>query len=164
MGRTMSRMDEGHADRSNTVWLLLGTYLVVLFALTFLPLGGVNYPNASKINLDPFATIERALSLGPRSVSFRLLIGNIVAFLPLGLLLPLLSDRLRNIVAVFAVAAALSLTIEAGQYAISRAIDVAYRSADVDDVILNTTGAVLGFVVFSIARLMKPGERADNRS
>jgi len=42
----------------------------------------------------------------------------------------------------------LSAAIELGQLAISLWLGYAYRSTDVDDVILNTIGAVLGFMAF----------------
>jgi len=59
----------------------------------------------------------RALRLGPRSVSFRLLIGNIAAFVPFGILLPLVV-RTRWSAAVVLIGA-LWLCIELGQLAVS---------------------------------------------
>ncbi len=67
--------------------LLLLAYLGVLAVLVFLPFGrGMDL--GDRLNIVPFATIERALELGPRSLSFRLMLGNIAAFVPFGLLLP----------------------------------------------------------------------------
>lgn len=127
-------------------WLLMG-YLVVLGLLVFLPFGRA-MDLGDRLNLDPLATIERALELGPRSPSFRLMIGNIAAFVPFGLLLPLASRSLRSPIVVLVCAIALSAAIELGQLAVSVGLGYAYRSTDVDDVILNVLGALVGYVLF----------------
>jgi glycopeptide antibiotics resistance protein len=145
-------------------WLTL-TYLLVLGALVFLPFGrGMDL--GDRLNLHPFVTIERALELGPRSLSFRLMLGNIAAFVPLGILIPLLARfRWWSGLAVLAAATVLSTGIEAGQLAISNYLGYAYRSTDVDDVILNVLGAILGYVVaLSIGALVNIGDRlGDSR-
>ncbi len=137
---------------STPIWRWLGAgYLLVLGALVFLPFGGAMDPG-DRLNLEPFATIDRALELGPRSVSFRLMIGNIAAFVPFGILLPLIV-RTRWSAAVVVIGALwLSAAIELGQLAISYWIGAAYRSTDVDDVILNVVGAALGYLVFVVLR------------
>jgi glycopeptide antibiotics resistance protein len=135
--------------------VLLLAYLGVLAVLVFLPFGrGMDL--GDRLNTIPFATIDRALELGPRSLSFRLMLGNIAAFVPFGLLLPL-AFRMRWPVAVVGLTAlALSLAIEFGQLAISNYLGYAYRSTDVDDVILNVLGALIGAVVFTIWQLARP--------
>ena len=132
--------------------VLLAAYLCVLAALVFLPFGrGMDL--GDRINLDPFVTIERALELGPRSASFRLLIGNIIAFVPFGLLVPMaLGARRNSLGALFTIVAAgaVSTAIEAGQFAVSTWLGYAYRSTDVDDVILNVCGAAIGYGAFAL--------------
>lgn len=135
---------------STARWLLL-LYVLGLGLLVFLPFGRP-MDLGDRVNLDPFTTIERALQLGPRSSSYRLLIGNIVAFVPFGILLPLAFRRLF-IVGGFLIAVALSVVIELGQLAVSTYLGYAYRSTDVDDVILNVVGATLGLIVAGILRL-----------
>ncbi len=131
-------------------WLLL-LYVVGLAVLVFLPFGRP-MDLGDRLNLDPFATIERAFQLGPRSASYRLLVGNIVAFVPLGILLPMAFRRLP-IVAGFAIAVAVSVGIELGQLGISTYLGYAYRSTDVDDVILNVCGATIGLMIAGVLRL-----------
>ena len=70
--------------------------------------------------------------------------GNIALFLPLGILLPL-ATKFRSLKQVMLVALLLSFSIEAIQFAL-RFIGNA-RAVDIDDVILNTLGALLGFVI-----------------
>ncbi len=112
---------EAKLTPSTSVWRWLGVaYMLVLGALVFLPFGGA-MDLGDRLNLQPFATIDRALELGPRSVSFRLLIGNIAAFVPFGILLPLvlpLVVRTRWSAALVLIGA-LWLCIELGQLAVS---------------------------------------------
>lgn len=134
--------------------VLLLAYLAVLAVLVFLPFGrGMDL--GDRLNTVPFATIERAFELGTRSLSFRLMLGNIAAFVPFGLLLPL-AFRLRWPVLTVGVAAlALSVGIEVGQAAISNYLGYAYRSTDIDDVILNVLGALIGAAVFALIRIAR---------
>ena len=81
--------------------------------------------------------------------------GNVLLFLPLGILLPLVSRRLRFWHGL-AIALALSFGIEVAQY-VSRTWG-SYRLADVNDVILNGLGAGLGLVLVSVLRLMVEAE------
>jgi glycopeptide antibiotics resistance protein len=73
-------------------------------------------------------------------------------FFPLGILIPLLWRRLRFWQGI-QIAIALSVTIELVQY-LSRAWG-SYRSADVNDVVLNGLGACLGLVIVSLLRLRR---------
>jgi glycopeptide antibiotics resistance protein len=81
--------------------------------------------------------------------------GNVMLFFPLGILLPLVWRHLRFWRGI-QVAIALSLSIELVQY-LSSAWG-SYRSADVNDVILNVLGACLGLALVSLLRL-RPGTR-----
>jgi glycopeptide antibiotics resistance protein len=74
------------------------------------------------------------------------LVGNIGLFVPFGLLFPIVSSR-RKFACTLCAGAAFSLLIEVVQYFIG-------RSADVDDLILNTAGCCLGFLLFFI--IVKP--------
>jgi glycopeptide antibiotics resistance protein len=67
----------------------------------------------------------------------------------LGILVPLALRR-RSALLVFVMAAAASIAIEIGQLALSVALGWAYRSADIDDVIVNVTGAMVGYALLLI--------------
>lgn len=75
--------------------------------------------------------------------------GNVMLFFPLGILLPLVWRHVR-FSTVLQVAIALSCSIELVQY-LSSAWG-SYRSADVNDVILNVVGACLGLGPLSLVR------------
>lgn len=68
-------------------------------------------------------------------------VGNIVAFLPMGLLPPLIRSRPTRLWQVLVFSFGLSLFIESCQFVSGR------RVADIDDLILNTLGGYLGFVL-----------------
>jgi glycopeptide antibiotics resistance protein len=78
--------------------------------------------------------------------------GNVALFFPLGILIPLLWTRLRFRHGVL-IAIALSLGIEVVQY-LSSAWG-SYRSADVNDVILNVAGACLGLALVYLLRVRR---------
>jgi glycopeptide antibiotics resistance protein len=56
--------------------------------------------------------------------------------------------RRRSLLLVVLAGLALSVAIEAGQLAVSMALGFAYRTADIDDVIVNVAGAVLGYAIY----------------
>ena len=82
-------------------------------------------------------------------------VGNVLMFLPLGLLLPTIDRRVswRNMVFVFF---GCSLLIEVVQ-------PVVGRSFDVDDLIYNTLGGILGFLLFALGQRIFPGVVAQCR-
>lgn len=84
---------------------------------------------------------------------------NVVLFVPFGVLGRVLFEWSRTTTVV--VAAAASMAIELTQYtAVWGIFPCAYRIADVDDLILNTTGAVLGVAVAGVGvRLVPSRER-----
>jgi glycopeptide antibiotics resistance protein len=130
---------------------LLGAYLVALFDLTLFqwrqPIHG--------LNLIPFATISVDLWRGGHGLVVNVL-GNLAAFVPLGFLVPILRPGWGSLGRIAPIGAGLSLMIEALQYITGG------RVADVDDVILDTLGAMLGYLAFAAwERLRRPGRHAE---
>lgn len=81
--------------------------------------------------------------------------GNLIMLLPLGFLLPIMSDRFGNIKAAAAAGLLFSLFIEFSQYYTGRGL------FEVDDIIHNTMGACIGCIiyVFMIEKLI--GRESD---
>src|SRR5689334_22803792 len=101
--------------------LALAVYVAVLLGLTFFPVAVAGYPvdpslRLGHVNLVPFATIGPALHRSLASVALRLVVLNILAFVPLGALLPMVDTRLRSPMVVLLVGFAASVAIEVGQY------------------------------------------------
>lgn len=95
------------------------------------------------INLTPGFTIRSMLEKGSHGQKVINLAGNVVIFAPLGLLPPLLWKRCRHLWTALALSAGVSCLIEFLQLFLG-------RSVDVDDVILNTLGGLLGYVLFCL--------------
>jgi glycopeptide antibiotics resistance protein len=78
-------------------------------------------------------------------LSSRQIVGNFIMLLPLGIYLPILYKKISGFFAVMLVSFGVSVFIEVLQLISS------YRSTDVDDVLLNTLGACLGFILYRMA-------------
>lgn len=95
------------------------------------------------INLEPGFTIRSMLEKGSRGQKMVNLAGNVLIFAPLGFFAPLLWKPLRRWWAALGLSAAVSLLIEFLQLFLG-------RSVDVDDLILNTLGGLLGYLLFCL--------------
>lgn len=138
--------------RRSIAMVLLVAYLVVLFDLVL-----VRFPQPGPPpNLVPLAMIAHYWAEGGRGLLVNL-VGNVAAFVPLGLLVPWIRTRRTEFREVVLLGLGLSLAIEMLQYASGR------RVADVDDVLLNTVGALLGYLAYR-ALLLGPISAAFRRA
>jgi glycopeptide antibiotics resistance protein len=80
--------------------------------------------------------------------SIRQLGGNMLALVPLGIYGPALWPRLRDWRWFVAAAIAFGVSIELTQLAGSLLEGFTYRVTDVDDALMNATGAVLAFFIW----------------
>lgn len=78
------------------------------------------------------------------------ILGNILIFVPIGFLVSVLTPHRHKGWLALAIGLAISLTIEIVQ------LSFVIRVFDVDDLILNSLGAWLGFLVFLIVNRVKP--------
>ena len=98
-----------------------------------------------RVNLEPFKTIDIYQTWGKQ------ILGNFIMLLPLGIYLPLIYKGLRkayNFFVVLLICFFVSVGIELLQLATS------YRSADIDDVILNTFGGGAGFLIYQLFKVI----------
>lgn len=129
-------------------------YLGVVAALTIVPthVSGFRIPDSNHINLVPlgysFTCFLQDSGAHPHLTAFCMknTLGNIALFLPLGFLLPLVFNRSWSLKRVMLIGFCLSFSIETIQF-FSRFIG-SLRAVDIDDVLLNTLGACLGFVIY----------------
>lgn len=142
-------------------WILFWVYIGALVYFLFFAemLGRAGEPRGYHYNLIPFKEIRRFLvyheQLGIMAV-FLNLAGNIMIFMPFGFLLPIMSRKLRGFFRVTFLGFELSLAVEAVQL-VSKT-----GSCDVDDMILNTIGAMFGFLIYSAIQHKRDVE-ADRR-
>lgn len=135
-----------HLRRSPLLITLTLLYLGALFFLTMLP---ASRPVAQYNNLVPLKSIIFDLQRGGQLLLINV-IGNIIAFMPVGLLVPQLSAWRRSWLAVAVSALVLSASIEILQRTLTR------RVSDVDDVLLNVFGALLGYGLFRVIGRLWP--------
>ena len=151
--------------------LLIGTcaWATALVALTLFPLPLPPYDAVGGVRASPWIepvplrTIGRAIEAGWSSPEARTLVGNVAAFVPLGILAPTLSGRARSWARIVLLGLAVSLAVETAQLALSLVMGFPWRVFDVDDLLLNTLGAVLGYALwrlgFAILRRGRPRDR-----
>lgn len=97
-------------------------------------------------NFMPTKTISRFLFVSKNfRVSAENLLGNIVIFVPLGFLLPIILRRkVHNLKSIAMTSFFVSLALETSQLIFNLGI------FDVDDIMLNMSGAVLGYIIYRI--------------
>lgn len=112
------------------------------------------------INLKPFHTIRGYVRVirqsgvrDIRSYAVQNLYGNLLLFLPMGCLLPMVFRRLRTFPRTFLVTAAIVVLVEITQLATRTG------SCDIDDVLLNLTGCAAGYMLYRICSLFVPALR-----
>lgn len=133
---------------------LLFIYLLYLAQMTVFPLS-MGIPFERKYNFVPFRTIMmfipgllehgliNDLQDSRLTASAINIIGNIVVFIPVGLIVPLMGDKHKRFKNTFLMGFGVSLVIE-----ITQLLFVEGRYMDVDDLILNSMGAAAGWVLY----------------
>jgi len=131
--------------------VLFFLYFAVLFYFLFFSekMGRTYSERAYHYNLVPFHEIQRFIQyyevLGMKAVLLNLA-GNVVAFVPFGFFLPVFAERCRRFLNTLLYSFELSLLVELIQ------LVTKVGSFDVDDIILNTLGGAIGYVLYKLVR------------
>ena len=146
--------------------LLMYVNLAVLLRITFFPMETVNgrvipleldtsnvFP--PRINIIPFVNILDYID--PADILLNIP-GNVMMFIPSGIILPILYKRLNSFWKVTAAGALMSLGIEVLQ------LPFAVRASDIDDLILNTAGTMAGYGIYALFRHIRHGGNKKNIS
>ena len=134
-------------------WLLFGVYLIFLVYLMFFSegMGRTQGPRFS-YNLVPFREIKRCLfhwkAMGLFNAVMNLA-GNVAAFFPFGYFLPRLLKSARGFFVMLFTTMLFSLCLEVLQ------LFTQVGSFDVDDILLNTAGGLLGYCCYRIFQKWK---------
>ncbi len=129
--------------------LLFYIYIALLSYFLFFSehYGRVGMMKDYRYNLELFKEIKRFIEyrqqLGFESVIVNIL-GNVLAFMPFGFLLPVLNKRFHNFFRVFFGCILFTLAVEMLQLITRVGI------FDVDDIFLNTLGGVCGYIAYVI--------------
>jgi glycopeptide antibiotics resistance protein len=141
--------------RRAAVEALFVGYMAAMMYVVLMPLPWRAHDSrlvSASVNLTPTHTIVGIIRDFPGLVTQQL-VGNVLIFIPLGSLLPLLGAPCRRFAMTASVGLAASVGIELVQFALLLS-GTARRSVDVDDVILNVTGVCLGYVVWRGAKAL----------
>lgn len=146
-----------------TLWAAALVYFIAIWAYTLFPLPEPGSFACAGVNLDVTAFV-RDLA-GARSLSDPAVLQlalNVLLFVPLGFFLRVLGDR--GVVVALAVGFGISLVIETTQLTgVWGLYPCAYRVFDVDDLLTNTVGAVLGsLLALIVPRRARGSARRDD--
>lgn len=146
----------GRGKTNRTLWLLLlfAYYLWMLADLLFFDAAFGRTAGRGGVNLEPLHTIRNYLRayrrgnipLGPVVLN---LAGNLAAFAPMAVFLPALFRAQRNILLFFVTVFLMVATVEIVQHITNTG------SCDIDDLILNTAGALALWILLLPYRLCK---------
>ncbi|HHQ1054338.1 TPA: VanZ family protein [Listeria innocua] len=108
------------------------------------------YATGSYMNLIPFNSIGEMFMEGREYASFQI-VANFIMFVPLGILLPLCFPKLTW-KSVFAISFIATVGIEFAQLLQDLIYQAPFKFVDIDDVILNFSGGIFGYIVYVIIR------------
>lgn len=129
-------------------------YLILLIYFLFFAenFGRVSGEREYAYNLELFKEIKRFWNyrkeLGSLAV-FTNIAGNIICFLPFGAILPVLNRRNASVLRIALYTFEFSFLVECAQL-ISRV-----GSFDVDDILLNTAGGILGYLIYVLCNAVR---------
>lgn len=136
---------------------LLFFYFLILMKITFFPLR-FTFDRLFPLEINTQVLVRTLdLMVVPR-VFIRNMFGNIAIFIPLGIIISMLRGRKHNLLKVILVGFSISFTIEFLQLFID------YRITDVDDLIFNTIGYVIGYFIYIIYRFIFSREHSGNNN
>lgn len=121
-------------DKSRlTAWMIFLSYILVIFDTVFLS----REPGSREaVSLFPFETWGHTL------YAHAYFIENIIMFIPFGILLPILFKRIRRVLNCVGLGFLNSCVIEIAQFVTRRGY------LQLDDVITNTVGALIGWLIW----------------
>ena len=99
-----------------------------------------------RVNFIPFIHLS---DVGTVRHIFWNVAGNAALFIPTGIILPIVYKQLDSCRKVLAAGATISLIIEIIQ------LPVAFRATDIDDIILNTLGVLIGYGIYLAVKHIK---------
>ena len=98
-------------------------------------------------NFTLFKTIHMYIDYSYMLNSFENLAGNVVVFIPFGMLMPSIWERFRNFADILLAGMLFSLSIEVFQ------LYSAFGAFDVDDILLNCAGVIIGYLMYMLFEL-----------
>ena len=139
-------VSEKKCIRSRVIWTLFLAYILVVFHTTFF---SREAGSRKTVSLILFETWGRSFHM------HAMFIENIIMFIPFGVFLPTLFERIRNWRLCVLTGFLCSCSIEISQYITQRGY------MQLDDVVTNTVGALLGWAVWRAVRRWRESHVQD---
>ena len=114
----------------------------------------VVWEGLSTANFTLLKTIKMYIRYADRLNSFENLVGNVVAFIPFGFLFPMIIRYGKNLFVMLFHAFIFVVGIEVFQ------LFSEFGAFDVDDILLNCLGAIIGWIFYSLLQLV---DRIENK-
>lgn len=131
--------------------LIFALYSIAVFSIVGVPTVGTFKINLN-LNLIPLIDIVNS----PLEYTKNTIL-NIILFIPLGFLVPAIWKNYRSIKTIFFMGLAISISIEILQL-------FTFRLTDIDDLITNTTGTVIGYYISKRFSFELPLKLDDNKA
>ena len=128
-----------HSTKKTMLYYIFATYLAAVYLF-------VGMPTLQFMRFELSLTLTPFL---PMIADFKNTILNIILFIPLGIMLPFLWKKYNTLSETLIFGFSMSLAIELLQI-------LTYRATDINDLITNTFGAVLGYFVFRTTSCIFP--------
>ena len=128
-----------------SIWLVFLVYLTIILRLTIFRTALLD---ERQINLSLFIDLINIYRNAGLTPFIRLFFGNIAWFIPFGFFLPMIIKRNHFLIIILA-GFLFSLVIETSQFVFYKGV------AELDDLILNTSGVAIGYLLFMRARFFK---------
>ena len=125
----------------NKSWLVL--FIIYLLSVAYITIFSRGEDNDTSIRMVPFASLTQARTKTTDMLNHMLL--NVAMFVPIGILLPMIyPEKLNKWSIALGVGLMCTVTIETTQ------LIFRMGQCDIDDIIANTTGALVGFLFYRI--------------
>ncbi|MEG0734032.1 VanZ family protein, partial [Anaerorhabdus sp.] len=121
---------------------LVCTIILILFVTLFYMPIELTRPSIENINIKPFLWLEQLNNVDQFVVEK---IPNVLLFIPFGFLLPIVFKRVNKWYILLTITFLMTFTIEFIQSFIG-------RLADIDDIIMNLFGAMIGYALYVLIR------------
>ncbi len=130
--------------KKTIIWVVAAAYMLLLLRFTVFRdcLFDAGMFANGKINLIPVQNYVYLIREHQYLYAIYLFAGNIAWFIPFGFLLPYLTGQPQKVMEIVLVGFLLSFAIEFLQYALGTG------ESEVDDVLLNTFGTLIGFLIY----------------
>jgi glycopeptide antibiotics resistance protein len=138
-----------HLGRASLIVFMIYIGVLIYFVFFSDRYGRLEGFSEYRYNLTPFLEIKRYLEFNEYFTWENLLtnlVGNILVFSPMGILIPIFMERKVGILYIGGASFLLSFFIETVQLIFKIGV------FDVDDLIMNTLGGLIGYVIYRISQ------------